>query len=473
MTVCQLQKKISWALPLLLVCLFFIACAEVPSNKKNQKLEGIPIVGKWNDLPLRFTHKEANDQLVINPFFDVEPMISNFKINYFLTNKEKSRYNYKIDLYSGKLIRAREYCAQKDIWNSYDGELLRPNFSQGIVPKIYNELKRPMRIIIFSSDTKNIDFKNNPTSFYRANILGSVIIEQCLNYPCDQKERWRAEQILIGVNEADELFFKLLNFTELKEKIDWNYSRAMLVNMFGSHKIGIKNAPAYRIAQEFDKEKSLAYLKKKSFIGNTEYFNQLSERRKKCFNFYDSIWDESEKLRRLEKGQAGAFLEYFKKSLFENKTQFTQCSELFRPANIEENPRRFWFFTHLQGFFLLERNEFYYNCRTGSWNRRNEKGDIQKKELEKCTGKNFENAFDQLINGMTLMKNEKKYHFRFIEYDSRPGGSHQKIYAWVKQTDFDHACFEEKSIKKSELEIFPQDVVWESFKQDREDDLIK
>lgn len=76
-------------------------------------------------------------------------------------------------------------------------------------------------------------------------------------------------------------------------------------------------------------------------------------------------------------------------------------------------------------------------------------------------------AFDQAVNGMSLMLNLTNAQYRFVEYDNMKGGSHQKMYAWLFSKNQNYACKDEsKNPNQSRFEIFPQDVVWENFKQE-------
>ena len=90
-------------------------------------------------------------------------------------------------------------------------------------------------------------------------------------------------------------------------------------------------------------------------------------------------------------------------------------------------------------------------------------------ELNRCRAKNFEKAFDRAINGMSLMKNQTKGQFRFVEYDNGKGGSHQKIYAWLYDRPHNYLCkYASKTPIQTTFDIFPHDVAWESFYENAE-----
>lgn len=473
MTICQLQK----ALIASFLISSFYGCggAPVSENKDSRKIEA-----RWNKLPLRFSERENDDSIVINPFFDVDPNIknlapveaNNFGINYVVTTPEESSFLYDLDLFSGKLYQERAFCPQDDIWENYRADLMTPNFTQGIVPRVYDENKEPMRIVIISNKNKIEPFKESPTHFDQARILGSVVIEACSNYPCDLKSKWKSSQILFGVNARDSQYMSLSSFADLKRKIDWSYAKGMLTNMHGYHRVGGKIFPAFRISKELNLKDTYSYFNKTAEVIDAKKFGELNNFRTSCMKLYDSIWDESEKIRAQKNSQADSFLKYFKEFYSKDSNLFYECQKLVRPGSITENMRRFWFFSYIQAFTLLEKSGFYYSCTDNSWayNPRVDDGHFyvsQNKELERCRAKNFEGAFDQAINGMSLMKNQINSQYRFVEYDNRMGGSHQKIYAWLYDKVPNYACkYLPKKPNQIPFEVFPQDVVWENFKQD-------
>lgn len=484
MSICQFKNKTFSLLLTNIFALVFYGCAQttIVAPKKDERL----IIGQWNKLPLRFSHREMDDSVATNPFFDVDPNIVNFKnqapgnfgIRYVVTTGKESNFQYNIDLYSGRLYRERMFCAQDDIWDNYRGDLLQPNFTQGIVPRVYDQSNNPQRVIIFSDKNSIEPFKERPDHFDETRIVGSVIIESCVDFPCDLQNRWKASQILIGVSLKDSSYNQLDGLTALRKKVDWNYAKGILTNMYGYHQLGSKFYPTYRISRELGLPDSLEYFNKNSKKISTNEFVKLNESRVGCMKLYDSIWDESEKIRSLKSGKGDAFLKYFKEFYAKSSNEFYQCQKLVRPGNILEDHRRMWFFSYIQAFVLLEKNQFYYSCTNNIW-AYNPKVDENKFfvdqniELERCRAKNFDKAFDQAINGMSLMKNQTSGQFRFVEYDNSKGGSHQKIYGWIYDRPQNFACkYASKTPTPTSFDVFPQDVVWENF-YENEDKVVR
>ncbi len=466
MRICQLQK--------IFLSIFLLTSILGCSHSKlvvNHD-EG-PIVASWLKLPLKFSFRDQNDNYLTHPFFDADPDYKKDPrtINYFVTTPKESSYKYNFDLYSGALYKDRDYCQTDDIWDSYKEELYKPNFSEGLVPRMEAGDLNPQRIVIFSDPLKIEKFKPLPTHFNKARIVGSVVLETCENYPCDSKDKWTSAQILVGVNIHDDYFKKTNLLNELKSKVDWPYFKSFLVNQDGVHRLGKKYFPAFRISKELNLDETLKYYESHSV---SLKIDELNKWREGCFKLYDDIWEKTEKIRSDPNDQQTKFLKFFKEFYSSKSNQFNSCQKKIRTASINDDPRRFWFFTFIQTFTNLEKNGFYYNCSEKAWFY-NPKVDEthyfndQKLELEKCRAANFEKSFDLSINALSLMKNQINKSFRFIEYDTQRGGSHQKLYSWVPESGKFKICKSQKDPnKENQFDIFPQDVVWQNFEPDND-----
>jgi len=445
------------------------------SKQVETKVDNRIIQPNWLKLPLRFADRDMDDNPITHPFFDLDPNIqtkaNQFGLRYFVSTQEESKFEYNIDLYSGRFYQEREYCPQEDVWEFYKGNVNLPNFTQGFVPRIFDQNKAPQRIIIISNKESIQPFKYHPTHYDDARILGSLIIDTCESFPCDRQEKWHSAQILVGVSPTDTSLTNVMTFSELKNKVDWSYLRAMMVNKQGTFNFGKKDYPSVRISRELNTKDTKDYFDKNSTIVNMQ---KLEEWRLGCMKLYDYIWDESEKIRAKKTGQADDFFKFFKEFYAKDSDHFYGCQKLVRPANINEDYRRLWFFAYIQAFTLLEKNGFFYSCNDNAWAYNPKVNDEkyfnnQNTELARCRSKDFEKSFDQAINGMSLMKNQTNQNFRFVEYDGVHGGSHQKIYGWVPGRSTNYTCVGSRKVKTlPPEEIFPQDVSWEHFKVDED-----
>ena len=457
---------------------FLLSCS---TSKVKDKHDDRLITAHWFKIPFQFALRDQDDNYLTHPFFDVDPRLKikgksdDRVVNYFVTTPENSSYKYDLDLYSGKLYKERDYCPIDDIWEFYKGDVEKPNFTQGIVPRTYDENKFPQKIIVFSDPSTVERFKYLPTNYDTARIVGSVILESCENYPCDSNSKWAPTQILVAVNSHDSSYSGINLISELRSKVDWSYVKAILVNQNGVHQVGKKYFPAYRISKELNLDDTLKYFESNTVPIKME---KLTAWREECFKLYDNLWSEEEKIRNEKYGQQDKFLKLFKDFYAKDSDRFYQCQKLVRPGNINDNPNRLWFVTYLQAFTNLEKNGFFYSCGGDSWSYNPRVDDDhlynnQLKELARCRARDFEKSFDQAINGMSLMKNQTNRTFRFVEYDTQRGGSHQKIYAWIAESGKISVCKNAKEPVKSEtkenqFDPFPQDVVWQNFSSDKD-----
>ncbi len=447
--------------------------AQKVEDKHDERL----IRALWLKIPIKFALRDKDDNFLTHPFYDIDPAFKKDKrtINFFVTTPEESAFKYNIDLYSGRLYKDLDYCPVDDIWDFYKGELDKPNFTQGIIPRTYDQNSTPQKIIVFGSKEIIEKFKYHPTNYDTAKIVGSVILEACENYPCDLKSKWKPSQILVAVNSRDPGYSKINLMHELESKVDWTYVKSMLVNQEGVHQVGKKYYPAFRISKEFNLDESIKYFEANAVLANMVV---LEKWRAGCFKMYDDLWEKSEKIRAEKVGQQDKFLKLFKEFYTLRSDEFYACQKLVRPANINDNSRRLWFFTYLQAFTNLAKNNFYYSCSEKSW-AYNPKVDSerffndQNKELERCRARDFEKTFDQAINGLSLLKNQTNKGFRFVEYDTQRGGSHQKIYAWIADESKAQVCKNKKDVvTENSFDFFPQDVVWQNFNSN-EDKIVE
>ncbi|MBY0415168.1 MAG: hypothetical protein K2Q18_13435, partial [Bdellovibrionales bacterium] len=204
MSICQLQKKsISLLIPTFSL-IYLIGCAETPVEPI-KPTEKKMITADWFKLPPRFASIEKDETLSIHPFFDIAWKAEDyedwgsgksFKLPYFVTTPIDSDAQYEFDMYSGKIYRERMFCPQDDVWKNYNSNLEKPNFTQGIIPRVYNELQKPQQVILFSSENFKPYFEKSIKSYADVKVIGSLILESCEIYPCDIKERWKTSQIL-------------------------------------------------------------------------------------------------------------------------------------------------------------------------------------------------------------------------------------------------------------------------------------
>lgn len=468
MRICQLQNmSISLLIQSFCIIMLF-GCAETPVAPVQKLKHDRVIKADWFKLDPRFGSTESDGKISIHPFYDIDWRLEdyddkdpkNFRIPYFVTTPEDGKFLFDLNLYSGKLFQERVFCAQEDIWKSYKEDLFTPNFTLGLIPRTLNEKQKPQEIIIFAKGEHVPQFKEYPMNYSDVRVIGSVIIEQCESFPCSSKDNWKASQILIGVPPRDPAFLKVDSFIGLKKRVNWDYAKAMLTNMHGHHNVGGVFKPAYRVLKELGVVDTVDYFKKKSAIATPGALDDLKKLREKCVVLYEDMWTKSEEIRALKNGQTDAFQKMFKQFYTTSAKDLKVCLETVRPANILENPRRLWFFAYIQAFFIMDSHGYSYNCRESTWS-------LMKGDMDRCKSHQFERNFEQAINGLRLMSVHENKRYRFVEYDNTQGGSHQAIYAWINDRPQNYSCKDSKTKNTlMNLDIFPQDVVWENYLQE-------
>lgn len=457
---CQLEKSIS----AFFLIFFFSGCTHEVIQKDLSKVEIKP---NWFKVDSKYTIVGDNEETLIHPYYDVEPNLKNKMINYILITPQNSPYQYNLDLVSGKLYKVRDLCPTEDIWNSYSSTIHLPNFDYGVIPQFTDELGNLQRIIIYKKDQSVGKFEYDIKHFNEARIVGSLLIDSCTSFPCTTKDKWKTSQILVGVHADDEDLKNVESLSDLKTKIDWPYTKAFLVNSFGSFQVGRKYFPAYRTTTDLNLEETIKNFNKRAVKINLK---DLQDFRKSCFDLYDEIYNEVSKIRTLKNSQQDAFLKYFKNFYSKDSKQYLNCQKNIRSANINQDPDRNWFFAFLTAFVNLEQSGLYYSCYEKGWAYNPRVDDTkffvdQVKEINKCRAADFEQAFDRAINGMSLLKNQLNKFFHYIEYDSEIGGSHQKIYSWILDDAKKISC----ETEKNSYDFFPRDVVWQSFMADEKE----
>ena len=488
----------------------------IPEDSRAVQAEAV-----WFNAPKRFSMRRSNYDFVTHPFFDLLPFRVKEKpdVSFYLTNKPNSKHYYDLDLVSGELYRKRTFCKQKDIWKSFKGSINRPNFAIGVIPRLLDQTSEPQSIWVFGNEDLFFDSDNNgKAQSQRARVVGGVILQFCENYPCRKNQDWLSRLILVGVNPFDTRFKKTTSLGQLKTKVDWNYVKAFAENGFGKTINSTVPAPAYRFVGELNEKQALEFAYKS---GHEFSFDEINKLRKNCYFLYDYIWrtqakvrknmrapdikedpekqeieeekvldedpfkddilmskkvfnvEEKEKVKKKVKKERPKYLVGLNDFFFHiyNKygERYKTCSRFVRPANPKENSERSWFFAFLSNFLNLENMGYYYHCKKRSWLPNpilpNGKRIFNLKEERNCSNKDLDLAFAKSITFMTSLRNANSVHYKFLEFDSRIGGSHRQIFSWIRDNGKKPSC----SARKHEVKgsIFPVDISWKSFSTSR------
>lgn len=489
----------------LILCLLALS---VSCAKRTQQIKPVVAKPSWMATEKLYNDRSFDGEFLTHPFFDLVPFASKTdnSINFVMTTPVGSLSKYDIDLRSGKLYRTHQFCDQEDVWKKYSGNIYRPPFSEGFVPRLLDQLGTPQRVIVFGKRRYFQEYEISPTRSQRIRLVGGVLLQYCNTYPCRGYNKWQSRLLLIGVNPLDPDFKQVKNFNQLKKVVNWNEATAFIQNSNGRKLSGSEPRPSYRIVGNIGPKQSFQIALDK---GHLFQFKEMQTVRKSCHALYDHIWNNAKAIRgyqehlknpktlkpinrkkvivkpdafsgnvvsaevlsdipnkvRQKELEIKDFSIFFKNFYSKYKDRYKTCQQFVRDTSINSDKERMWFFSYLTSFFNTEDSGYIYSCSRQAWvkNPINTSGKRLysfKKRLRNCTAKEIDAAFDSSINIQAGLSSSLQEHFRFIQYDHGDGGSHQKLYSWVHDLGDGYVCDKDRRAK---LPTFPQDITWKNF----------
>lgn len=333
--------------------------------------------------------------------------------------------------------------------------------------------------------------------------------------------------IVVAVNPQDEDLGQVQDLASLKELIDWDYVQAFLANEEGGVDLLGEIHPFSRLLSlELNANEVVKKLIADSIILKVE---DMIKMRGPCLKLYDYIWDNLGVLKFKEyKKQQLAQLAELNKSKEKNKIndkgnnkdkneknnnsdnllskanllaqdnllsnnsslskifqqkfyefnqrfgdEYQTCIKYVRPDNPAGSFFRHWFFSYFEGVYRLRSMGYNYDCDKGEWQKVEDKREntpllVTIKKL--CSSKSLDNAFPSSISFMHELHLGHARHYRFIEYDSRPYGTHNKLFSWIEDNANYFKCSKNVGAENNrklesewERDIFPQNVKWTYF----------
>ncbi len=495
----------------------FLGCSANPKPKPVKvKAKSVLAEPVWFNGPERFTLRTPLFDHATHAFFDLTPFRTkeSLDISYFLTTPVDSAHYYDLDLVSGQLYRKRSYCKQSDIWQSYEGQINRPNFSIGIVPRLLDQASKPQMIWVFGGKEFLFDSEDKGRAqSQRARIVGGFVWQYCEDYPCRTNQNWLSRLVLVGVNKFDPKFSDVNSLVDLKKKVDWPYVKAFAQNGWGRSISGTIPEPAYRMVGEVGAQEALDFAFK---AGHYFEFKEINSLRKNCFYLYDYLWRSIKKVRKnMEEKvnfatvQVALDLErearrirdmknFSLNTVFSDKTErdiregegslaeeralvdfsrffqyfysnygqrFRTCTKFVRTGNHRHDRKRSWFFSYMANWYHLEGLDYYYLCSRRSWVENqvmaNGRRRFDPQKRRSCSSADLDESFESAVTVMASLAGADKGHWRFIEFDNGIGGSHKELYSWVYSNGKKLGCDARKLEEKPP--IFPENVPWQNF----------
>lgn len=469
---CQLKS-----LMIFLLVLNLFSCSTKKEVKSDRQLPN-----HWFSVNKNHSLQDIDENAKTHLLFDSESALdpSAKLVNVMIETYAHSPHAYIIDQLSGQRYFSHSFCKQDDIWKTSES-VNRPSFSVGVIPKVLDQLGLSQKVIVFS---KRKEFSDSDKKFpKRVRLVGSYIEQICPSGNCLGKDNWLSRLVFIAVDNEDQFYADVKDLPALQKKINWEKVKAEIQNLAGQNYVGDKLYPSVKVASLVEINEALDYFKKRSIILDNQY---LSKIQRGCFILYDRLWDEVGKMRPedmpannqdeltkkiktieklKEKRKPYNFAQRFGKFTEKFAGEITTCNRFIYHGNINQDLEKFWFLSYMDIFYRLHRDGHYYDCQTKRWTRNildinGKRVHDLKKDIHLCSNKDIDMAMNYLPNYLKSLTGEPHY-YRFIDYDNRGFGTHEKIYSWVGVQNLKMSCSKDinEDIKK-QTKNFPDDVRW-------------
>lgn len=442
------------------------------------------VIPKWFTGSKKFSLKQGMGEDSGHMFYDVSPDIDldKFTLNFIVTTPENSEYSYDLDVLSGQLFVSDSYCSQKDIWKQYSGDIFKPPYTAGIVPRILDQTGSPQKIIVFGDkDFYTSSFTEN---FFDARVVGGFIEQVCPFGGCSKNDQWKSRIVLVGVQKGHPKYKSIKNLNDLKSKVDWPLVEAFVENGQGVNTIASSEYPGFRMGANISKEQAFRYINKNSVFLKSK---KLLSMRRSCYRLYNHIWSkvqkdskfesEYKKLRSLKErtdflkanklNKSSLFFTRFKDAFIKFNDEYSTCMKFIYPTNINYDKKRHWFFSYYSAVHFLHELGYSFDCDRNMWVRNQLISSGQKliplkDEFASCNARKIDRAIEQSISFLDSLRKKNYSSYRYIDYDRGSIGTHKKIYSWVYDNNKVLRCDSKDRIDFSKVrETFPKDIKWE------------
>ena len=345
--------------------------------------------------------------------------------------------------------------SRRDTSREYSGKLYRPPYTEGFIPRLLDQEKKPHEIIVFGDKRYFAPFDKKASISQRVRVVGGVIKTRCSTFPC-KSDQSLSSIVLVAVNPLDEDLAGVKEIADLKDEVDWEEAVAFMRNSDGDFYIGKKYHPAWRIRGEIPAKQALQMALKK---GHLFTFKELKTMQPACHRLYDYLWKSFQKIKMDEKKEQETHFSDFFGDFYETyHRRMNICTKYVSFSNIVDNPKRHWFFTGIDLFFKLEKLGLSYSCAKRAWVKKQTDKNLSAR-YSKCTKGQIERSFTNGISVLRSLSLTKQNHYRYISYDEGAGASNQKLYSWIFVSNLQLSCSSNRRIQS----VFPYDIVFEDY----------
>lgn len=406
-------------------------------------------------------------------FFDVNPEFSgdSREVNVVVMTPEGSPYDYRLDPLSGQRYYSTSYCKEP-----------RPSYSIAYVPRFLDQLGSPQKVLVFGGADRVRELHRY--SSFRVRLVGAFIERTCPEGNCEDKSKWLARLVFIGVDPADGRYADVTEVEQFKKKVDWEKLKRHLEVIDGKNRAGIVTFDYVKVRDPVPFKDAFEFFRKHSIFMSEKESTKIKAG---CHALYDRLWTEvgverpedrptktveeiatKAKLREEIKreGKPVGFAQRFQAFTRNYYDEMSTCGRFVYGGNLNRDPEKFWFLSFVNFFFSLNKGGYFFDCRHQSWQRnlfdtRGRPVYDLKEEVGECDETDLDLAMAYIPNFLERIKGEADEYYRFVDYDNHVFGTHSKLYSWVKIPSKKMSCADDPNEKiRTELSVFPDDVKW-------------
>ncbi len=469
------------------ICALFAACfllAQCAYFKDSS--ETLPDIleqesaAKWFNRSQAYQLTNAEGSPQTHLFFDYRPELNltQYKTNFVLLEPENTRFHYELDPVSGQPFFVLPHCRQNDVWDKLGKTSQKIPFGVGVIPRFYNQLSEPQKIIIFGM-RENLQ----QGRLYQARLLGGVVENVCYSGSCLSGVDWYSRLVLVGIDADNPDWANIQDTQSFLKKVKWSEVRNHLQNSYGLREIGGIYYPSLKAGELVPLSELVSFIPNHT-IELKE--NQLSQISKTCQDIYEKAWTEvgtlnwtdrepttpeerKEKARWIQeqnKQKKGVTFQQRLLRFFKNHGQdYKTCTQFLYPGNSNHQLDQFIFQTYLTLFVQLHKEGWLYECSQKAWNPYNKGSqafDLFLANIPQCLTEELNAGFLNLPQFLRSLRGLSGFKWRFITWDEHEFGSHKKIYRWVRYPDRAMNCERElqKKFNEQSSTHFEKDFSW-------------
>lgn len=421
--------------------------------------KGTPVKPGWFNMRKSIRLETSSGVTQPHLFYDPTPDLESTsgQVNFLPLALAHSDRAYGFDHLSGQRFFSHFWCRQEDAWKKRGSTPRTPSFTRGIVPRQFDQLHGPQRIIVFG-DASRYDMKK--AEVYPVRIVGGVVEQVCKSGRCSGRDEWFGRLVLVAVNPFDRSFRDVLTIRDLQDEINWREVQNQLENHEGHNTAFGQIVPAIKVGNLLESKEVQDYRKEHSVrLTATE----LTDLNRQCGLLYQRLWKDVGKFttadanlsaddirKRVQlredlrkQGKAATFHQLLSGFFAKEGDALATCARLVFPGNPTGNYQRFWFISWVTQYVRMHKDGWRYNCSSDAWLAENEGKSAMEYLREgtgRCSDRGFDLAMNTLPNFLKQNRSNSGDRWAFLEWDNSRYGTHSKIYSWITVPERSMSC---------------------------------